>query len=314
MPTYNTQIQRTDIEASPEFNAQVIKEVTESSATLRISTRLRDMTRQQYRMPVVSALPTAYFVNGDTGLKQTTQMSWADVYITAEEIAAIVPVPEAVLADAEYDIWGEVRPALVEAFGRAIDGAVLYSTNKPSTWPVGLVPGATAAGLVASLAAHIDLYDATLGETGHIALLEAAGYIPTGHLGAISMRSKLRATRDADGQPIFRASANPQAGWAYELDGLPLDFPRNGAFDAAQSLIVSGDWKRLVYSMRQDITYKVLDQAVIQDGGGAIQFNLAQQDMVALRAVMRLGWALPNPVNRVQPVEANRYQFAILTA
>jgi hypothetical protein len=66
--------------------------------------------------------------------------------------------------------------------------------------------------------------------------------------------------------------------------------------------------------MRQDVTYKLLDQAVITDGAGKIIYNLAQQDMVALRAVMRLGFALPNPINRVNPVAATRYPFATLTA
>jgi hypothetical protein len=36
--------------------------------------------------------------------------------------------------------------------------------------------------------------------------------------------------------------------------------------------------------------------------------------MVALRAVMRLGFALPNPINRIQSVAANRAPFAVLTA
>ena len=66
--------------------------------------------------------------------------------------------------------------------------------------------------------------------------------------------------------------------------------------------------------MRQDITYKVLDQAVIQDAAGNTIYNLAQQDMVALRAVMRLGFALPNQINRMQQTAANRAPFAVLTA
>jgi hypothetical protein len=78
--------------------------------------------------------------------------------------------------------------------------------------------------------------------------------------------------------------------------------------------MISGAWSQLVYAMRQDITYKVLDQAVIQDGAGNIIYNLAQQDMVALRAVMRLGFALPNPINRMNTNSATRYPFAVLTA
>ncbi|MCU0503881.1 MAG: hypothetical protein MUC51_19345 [Anaerolineae bacterium] len=53
---------------------------------------------------------------------------------------------------------------------------------------------------------------------------------------------------------------------------------------------------------------------MIQDGAGNIIFNLAQQDMVALRAVMRLGFALPNPINRMNQTAATRCAFSVLTA
>jgi len=100
----------------------------------------------------------------------------------------------------------------------------------------------------------------------------------------------------------------------YELDGAPIYFPTDGSMVAGTSLLIAGQWDQLVYAMRQDITYKILDQAVIQDGSGNIVYNLAQQDMVALRAVMRIGFALPNPINRMQETAASRCAFATLTA
>lgn len=53
-------------------------------------------------------------------------------------------------------------------------------------------------------------------------------------------------------------------------------------------------------TIRQDVTVKILDQGVIQDiNTKEIMYNLAQQDMVALRVVFRMGWALPNPATRL---------------
>jgi len=55
----------------------------------------------------------------------------------------------------------------------------------------------------------------------------------------------------------------------------------------------------------------MFDTGVITDNGSppVIQYNLLQQDMVALRVTARFAWAIPNPVNRQQPTKASRYPF-----
>ena len=297
-----------------DVSREIVQGVPQNSAVMSLARRLPDMSRKQRRLPVLSSLLTAYFVTGDTGLKQTSEIEWGNKYINAEELAVIVPIPEAVLDDADYDIWGEIRPRISEAFGKAFDQAVLYGTNAPSDWPSSLLTGATSASHTVDLStaegASKDLYDTIMGVDGVIALVEEDGYMVNGHVASLSMRAKLRGLRDSSKQPIFKTSMQDAS--RYELDGEPVLFPRNGSIVAAQSLLISGDWAQLVYAMRQDITYKLLTEAVIQDASGNIVFNLAQQDMVALRAVMRLGWQLPNPINAVNTTEATRYPFAVL--
>lgn len=310
---YNNVISRDDVAAliPEEVSREIVQGVAETSACLRLFRRLPNMSRQQQRIPVLSALPTAYFVNGDTGLKQTTEQAWENKYLNAEEIACIVPIPEAVLDDADYDIWAEVRPRIVEAFGVVIDAAILFGTYAPTTWPNSVLEGATNAGHVVALSAGADIYDDIMGENGVISLVEEDGYMVNGHIAAMTMKAKLRGLRDTNGQPIFVRSMQDRT--RYELDGEPMEFPANGAFDVTQALMFSGDFRQAVYAIRQEITYKVLTEAVIQDSSGAIIYNLAQQDMVALRAVMRLAWQVPNPVTRLQPAETQRYPFAVLT-
>lgn len=313
MPTYNSLIDRTGAESLiPEDAArEIVQGVPQQSAVMQLARRLPNMTRAQRRLPVLSSLITASFVTGDTGMKQTSQAAWGNKYINAEELAVIVPIPEAVLDDADYDIWGEIQPRIVEAMGVAFDAAVLFGTNAPDDWPDDLMTGATAAGNSVTVGTvDVDLYDDIMAEDGLLNQVEEDGFMVTGHVAATVMKARLRGLRDTTGQPIFLRSM--QETTRYELDGAPVIFPMNGAFDPAQALMFSGDWTQLVYALRQDITTKLLTEAVIQDGAGNIIYNLAQQDMVALRAVMRLGWQLPNPINRMQSTEANRYPFAVL--
>lgn len=327
---YNSQITRSNIgPLIPEdVQREILSDVNASNPLLQLARRLPDMSTAQRRMPVLASLATAYFVSGDTGLKQTTDMEWTNKYIDVEELAAIVPIPEAVLDDAAYDIWNEVRPEIVRAINKAINAAVLFGTNIPSSWTTNLGAAGLLAAIVAAsqtvdlstrVAAGDDLYDVIMGDGGVISLIEQDGYMATGHIAALSMRGKLRGLREKvydgtttvdGGAPIFTQSM--QAGSSYNLDGQPIYFPTDGVIDPAVALMFTGQWDKLVYAMRQDLTFKILDQAVIQDGSGNILYNLPQQDMVALRAVIRLGFALPNPINVVNTNSATRFPFSAL--
>jgi len=328
-------ITRAEAEALiPEDASQeIFKATVENSVVLRLGRRLANLSAGQRRLPVLSALPLAYWVDGvpgevspsgdnALGVKKTTSAEWSNKYIYAEEIAVIVPIAISTLEDAAYDIWGEIKPYIGEAFGRVIDATVLHGVDAPANFPDDIILAANKAGNVLELGDIGDLYDDIMGydqataTPGLISHVELDGYVPNGFVAGVSMRGMLRGLRDVtSGQPLFRPAMtgmSPSSG-PYTIDGLPTYFPMNGAYDDTESLMICGDWTKLVYAFRTDLTYKLLDQAVIQDPTtGSIIYNLAQQDMVALRAYMRWGWQVPNPINRMNETEATRYPFSVL--
>lgn len=324
---YNNIIDRTGAAATipEEVSNVVLDQVAEASACMRLARRLPNMSRAQTRLPVLSSLPTAYFSSGDNSLNETTEVDWTNKYIDAEELNVIVPIPQTVLDDSDLDIWEYIKPLLSEALGLAVDQAVLYGTNIPSSWTTnlgaaGLVARCTAASHTISLASYSDMYEALLGETaagadGLAMLLEADGFMPTGYIAHTSVKGKLRNTRDADGQPIFHPGQQIGSSFATgSIDGAQILYPLNGSISAASSLLIGGMWSQLLYAMRKDLTYSISTDGVIQDASGNIVHNLFQQNMVALKATMRLGFTLPNPIKRLNETAATRCAFATLTA
>ncbi len=294
-------INRQDAEAiiREQVVQTIFQDAPKQSTFMSMARKLPNMTSNQTRIRVLDFLPTAYWVNGDTGMKQTSQQAWDNVYITAAELAVIVPIPEAVLSDAEFDIMGEVTPRVNEAIGQRVDAAIIFGDNKPSEWQNDIITLARQAGNnVAAPSTGKDYFDALLGEGGVYAKVEEDGYGVSGAIAALNFKSKLRGLRGTDGTPIFMR--DPQSSVQYALDGTPLTFMQNGAFHPEIAQLVAGDFSQAVYAIRQDVTVKILDQGVIQDPSTKeIVYNLAQQDMIALRVVFRMGWALPNPATRL---------------
>lgn len=291
----------------PEESNEIIQAVVESSTALKLMTRLPNMGTNVREYPIMDSYPMAGFVDGDAGLKMTTNMKWTKDKIVAEEIAAIVAVPDNVAADADYDIFAQMKPRLVEAAGKVIDAAIFFGTNKPTAWRAGIVPAAVTA--ENNVAATTDIVTDVFGEGGLIAKVEEDGYFPESIVSAISMRAKLRGLKDKNDRPLFME--NLHQGAQYTLAGMGMEFPRNGAFDATQALMVTGDWSQAVYAIRQDVTFDVFTSGVVSDADGKVIYNLMQNDMKAIRMVIRLGWNILNPVNAVNPDGTKRFPFAV---
>lgn len=313
------------------YSKDIIETAVEGSFCLPKMTRLSNMPTKSTQLPVMSLFPTAYFVSGeagtdggsytyDKGLKKTTKQNWTYSTITAEELAVIVPIPAAVVDDMAgggYDAWGEIAPRLSEAIAKTIDAAIIHGTNKPTSWPAGIVTAAGTASQTIDKSAAVgtgltfpDLYDAILGEGGLFGLVEADGYEVNGVVGALNQKAALRGIRGTDGALLFQNDMTSPTKMA--LAGVPVSFPANGALDPTAALLIAGDWKKAVYSWRQDITFKIFDQGVVTNDSGAVVFNLMQQDMLAMRVTCRLGWQLPNPENQIETTDASRYPFAVL--
>ncbi|MDR1169069.1 MAG: phage major capsid protein [Heliobacteriaceae bacterium] len=316
-----------------ETSREIIKEAPLASKVLPLMRRLPNMTAKQRNIPIATSLANAYFLNGtEPEQKKTTKSTWGNSQLTAEELAVIVPIPEAVLDDADYDIWGEVKPQIVEALGLAIDNAILFGVNKPASWASAIVPTAITKGNEVALGTvQVPVSDFTstgvtdedtpvtttttgsktknniildiVGEGGVMSLVEKDGYRVNGFIADSTLEAKFRSYKES----YIAPEANGDLG---VLAGRSISFDNSGYFDLDTALLVGGDFSKAVYAIRQDITYKVLTEAVIFNTDGTVAYNLAQQDMVALRVVMRLGVQVAVPATRRKGTAG--YPFAVL--
>lgn len=324
-------INRADAEAlmARQEISEITQSAVESSAALR-TFRTVNMGTATARMPVIDALPVAGFVTeaaDATGVKPTAEQVWATKTLTAEEIAVIVPVHENVFDDTEMNVWDEIRPRIAEAFGKVLDAAVFFGGGagagatsapaKPASWPVGLEPGARAAGNVYSEATAGDLVE----DISQVwALVEADGFDVNVNYASRAMRARLRGLRDTTGQPLLSVQGGLGTRPDYTIYGEDLEFVTNGAWrpalaDAdtattgnqpAGANLIAGDRNMAILGIRQDVTYKILTEATV----GTL--NLAERDMIAIRAKFRVAFQVADPTT----IEggASAYPFAVLGA
>lgn len=293
---------------------EILQEAPKDSVALSTFRTIR-MSAKQARMPVLAALPTGGFVTeepdapGAGSSKPTSSVAWADKFLNAEEIAIIVPIHEDVFDDSEFNIWNEVRPLIAQEFGRILDGAVLFGTNKPSTWDASLEDGARAAGNVLDQSTSTGDLAEDINQT--MALVEADGFDVNQFYAKRTLRARLRGLRDTVGQPIYLDNIRSD-GNTPTVYGEPIAWVTNGAWvpptggppATSGADLIAGDNTKAILGVRQDMTFKLLDQATV---GG---INLAEKDMIALRCKMRVAFAVSNPLT---PEAAGGYPFAIMS-
>lgn len=300
-------IGRSDLSPSmvPDQEVTEILKLAPQYSVMLAHARIVPMSSQKHKQPVLTTLPEAYWVDGDAGLKNTSKADWNDLTITAEELAVIVPIPDAVVEDSKINLWGEVRPLIAEAVFKKVDGACIFGTDKPTSWPDDIVTAATAAGNVVQRSSSADIGEnaAALG-----ALVAAQGYGVNGFLAKPGLQWELVGLRDNNGQPIYTQLAGSPA---HGLYGYELNEVMNGAWDATAAELIALDWSKQLIGIRRDVTYEIFKEGVISDADGKVLFNLMQQDSKALRVTFRVGYQVAKPVTRLQGQTA--YPGGIIT-
>jgi HK97 family phage major capsid protein len=304
----------------PEDVQKDIVEGALNKSAVRQLMKTVPMSTQQQRIPVFAAYPTASWLASETSNKPTTTLSWDNVYMYAEEIATIVVIPISLIKDVKYALWDEITPKVQEAFAIALDDTILFGTNKPASWPTAIVPAAVAASnqVVAGTSAVDTLEDINQ----VLKAVEDDGFNVSGLLARSQFKAFLRGVRDANKGFLYPPAGPANVGAANagvqmgELYGEKLAISQSGiasfATSASNYSLIAGDWRQALLGIREDVDSELFREGVVTNDDGTIQYNLMTQDLVAMRFVGRFGFAVPNPVNRMNTNSATRYPFAVL--
>jgi len=300
MTGFNEMVGRTNVPIPETVSTEIIKQAPQASVMLNRARKARMSTKTQ-KQPVLSVLPEAYWLAGDTSLKETTHAEWGQLTMTAEELAVLVPIPNAVIDDTSIPLWEEIRPLLVEAIGKKVDQATIFGVDKPASFPTAVLPGAIAAGntVVRGQANGVAPAPATdLGQDVAKVGQKVAqdGFAINGFAAVPGLQWELIGLRSAQGVPIYTPSLSEGA--PAGLYGYPLNEVLNGAWNPAALTLLAADWTKFVIGIRQDMTFDLFDQMVISDAAGKVIFNAAQQDSKVMRVVFRCGFQVANPLTR----------------
>ncbi len=262
---------------------EIIKGVAKGSVLMKLS-NVSSMKSDKKKLNVLTDGPGAYWV-GEGQRIQTSKATWIHPEIVAKKLAVIIPVTKEKLEDTVIDVFSELKDAISEAFYTAIDGAGLFGINSP--FEKNILKSATDAGNVVQLGTNgdgkidLDVSDA-------MALVEDEDLDVTAFAARKGIKNSLRKLRDANGNQLFVDGVN-----GGEFYSNPIEFAQKGSWDKTKAEVLGGDFKKYsCIGIRSGISYEILKEATLEgtlDEDGK-PISLAEQDMIAIKATMRLGY------------------------
>lgn len=266
--------------------SEIIGIVTRGSSVLRLS-NVQTMESDSKTFPVFAGGVGAYWV-GESERIQTTSAKWIFPVITAKKIAVIVPVTKEKINDTAINVFTEIRPYIAEAFHKTIDSACLFGINSPFAKSIYSAAMANGMAVADETNARLDLDVSDV-----MSLIEAQGFDVDGFAADISFKNRLRKLRDANGNQLYVQGLTDAQGNRYDtLYSLPVEFSRAGSWDKTKALCIAGNWNYSIVGIREEINYEILREATLQNVTMEDNkpLSLAENDMIAVKATMRLGF------------------------
>lgn len=260
---------------------EIIKNVVDGSAIMKLAS-VEPMNSDTKTLNVLTDGAGAYWV-GEGERIQTSGATWIHPKLEAKKLAVIIPVTKEKMEDTTINVFNELKEVIGEAFYKAIDSAALFGTNSPFAGNV--LKSATDAGNVVTLGTNetidLDVSDA-------MALVEEEDLDVTAFIARKGIKNALRKLRDKNGNQLYADGVNGS-----EFYNEPIEFSNKGVWDKAKAELFGGDFKKYAkLGIRSGINYEILTEATLQgtlDADGK-PISLAEQDMVAIKATMRLAF------------------------
>jgi len=279
-----------------EFQAEVLRVMHNEYGVAR-----RDMRYLPFTGPgdtrTIPKLGTSVSVNwtNEGGAKTSTQPTFQLVTQTLKKLSAIVPLTEELFEDSAISLIPLLTDLFAEALAKEEDAQFFAGTGSP--WTGILNNGSVQSVTLGSTETFSDLNaDDLLDMTAKIApsMRRNAKYYM--HTTVLNVVKKLK---DKDDNYIYDRPGGQDASdgriWGYPVEVVDV-MPAITDTASGKAFVIFGDLKKTcIFGDKQQMRVKVLEEATITDTDGSTPINLAEQDMIALRIVERVGYVCSLP-------------------
>lgn len=240
--------------------------------------------------------------------KPSSQPTFSIVTLALKKLAVIVPMTEEVVEDVGIDLTGLVAQLIREAIDKEVD---LQFFQGDGTVFTGIFNGGNGDVTIPTnkLGDNEDVDDLRPEDILKLAddTDPAVNGVYALHRTVLSKIRTLRQNDDGTGDYLY----NPLGGGDFGtingrrvelIEAAPTKASAEGTATPNLPIMMYGDFKRgVAYGEKSDVRLKMLDQATITDVDGETVINLAEQDMIAMRAVQRVGYkvTLPTAMRRL---------------
>lgn len=259
-----------------EIAKEVIKNVIEQASILKICKR-EEMKTDTKTLPRLTDSGSASWVAEGEAIN-TSLPKFEYPKLKACKLAVIVPVTREKMNDTIIDVMKEIQQAMSDAFAKAIDEAMIFGINSP--FESNLVSAIGSQKINATNSLDNDISNA-------MGLVEDNKHNCTNVMVGISQKKVLRALAN---DSKYKGSITLEN--AYDT---PIEYVRN--WDNTKALTITGDFSKAIVGTREDMQYEILKEATIESGTGETKeiINLAQRDMIAIKATIRLAFLVADP-------------------
>lgn len=281
-------LNRTYIELPSDIAKEIMQKTQEESAIMRLARHIA-LPGRGVTIPVITGDPQAEWV-AETGSKPVSNPNVTKKQMSAYKLAVIETFSDEFVRDIPA-LYDALVARLPRALGKMFDYTVIGGTNKPGD-NFDNFASCTKQSLIATTNASV--YDALVAADTDIA---THGGVLNGFALGAQARGLLLGAVDSTGRPLF---VNSVADGAIPMIlGAPT-YMNKGIFaegtagtSGTPAIVgIAGDWTQAMFGTVEGVKIDFNDRGVVTVGSGtsAVQVNLWQQNMIAVRAEIEVGF------------------------